>query len=82
MMKIAEMLDGKLESMISYNCCSVTVSLSRLRKVISYFHIYSLKTKKSIAFFNWLKAYNLVINKEHFNENGLNRIKLLMNKKK
>lgn len=80
MTSIAEMLDGKLSYLESYNGYNMTVNLSSLKKVISYFHIYSLKTKKYIVFFNWLKVYHLVINKEHFNVNGLNRIKLLMNK--
>jgi hypothetical protein len=80
MTKIAALFDGKVSHLKSYNGYYMTVNLSKLHKVISYFNNYSLKTKKYIDYFNWLKAYKLVINKEHFNEDGLNRIKDLMNK--
>jgi hypothetical protein len=80
MSKIAEMLNGKVSHLKSYNGYNMTVNLSKLSKVISYFNRYSLKTKKYIDYFNWLKAYKLVINKDHFNEDGLNRVKDLMNK--
>lgn len=78
--KIAEMLNGKVSYLKSYNGYNMTVNLSKLSKVVSYFNRYSLKTKKYIDYFNWLKAYKLVINKDHFNEDGLNRVKDLMNK--
>ena len=58
----------------------MTVNLTKLHKVIGYFNQYGLKTKKYICYFNWLKAYKLVINKEHFNDEGLERVKSLMNK--
>lgn len=80
MTKIAEMLNGKVSYLKSYNGYNMTVNLSKLSKVISYFNRYSLKTKKYINYFNWLKAYKLVINKDHLNEDGLNRVKDLMNK--
>lgn len=80
MTKIAEMLNGKVSHLKSYNGYNMTVNLSKLSKVIGYFNKYSLKTKKYIDYFNWLKAYKLVINKDHFNEDGLNRVKNLMNK--
>lgn len=80
MSKIAEMLNGKVSHLKSYNGYNMTVNLSKLSKVISYFNRYSLKTKKYIDYFNWLKAYKLVINKDHFNEDGLNKVKDLMNK--
>ena len=80
MTKIAEMLNGKVSHLKSYNGYNMTVNLSKLSKVIGYFNKYSLKTKKYIEYFNWLKAYKLVINKDHFNEDGLNRVKDLMNK--
>lgn len=80
MTKIAEMLNGKVSYLKNYNGYNMTVNLSKLSKVVSYFNRYSLKTKKYIDYFNWLKAYKLVINKDHFNEDGLNRVKDLMNK--
>jgi LAGLIDADG DNA endonuclease family protein/proton-conducting membrane transporter len=63
-----------------YNGYNMTVNLTKLHKVIGYFNQYGLKTKKYICYFNWLKAYKLVINKEHFNDEGLERVKSLMNK--
>jgi hypothetical protein len=80
MTKIAALFDGKVSYLKSYDGYNMTVNLSKLRKVVSYFNSYSLKTKKYIDYFNWLKAYKLVINKDHFNEDGLNRVKNLMNK--
>lgn len=81
MTKIAALFNGKVTYLKSYDEYNMIVNLSKLHKVISYFNIYSLKTKKYIDYFNWLKAYKLVINKEHFNvDNGLNRVKDLMNK--
>ena len=78
--KIAETLNGKISYVRGYEGYNMVVNLSKLHKVIGYFNKYSLKTKKYICYFNWLKAYKLVINKEHLNENGLNRVKDLMNK--
>lgn len=80
MTKIAALFDGKVSHLKSYDGYNMTVNLSKLRKVISYFNSYSLKTKKYINYFNWLKAYKLVINKDHFNEDGLSRVKNLMKK--
>lgn len=80
MTKIAALFDGKVTYLKSYDGYNMTVNLSKLHKVISYFNIYSLKTKKYIDYFNWLKVYKLVVNKDHFNEDGLNRVRDLMNK--
>lgn len=80
MTKIAALFDGRVTYLKSYDGYNMTVNLSKLCKVISYFNIYSLKTKKYIDYFNWLKVYKLVVNKDHFNEDGLNRVKDLMNK--
>ena len=63
-----------------YNGYNMTVNLTKLHKVIGYFNKYGLKTKKYICYFNWLKTYKLVMNKEHFNDEGLERVKSLMNK--
>jgi len=78
--KIALMLDGKLFYLKSYNGHNMTVNLSKLFLVISYFKTYPLKTKKRIDYLNWIKVYKLVINKKHFTEDGLNRIKNLVKK--
>jgi hypothetical protein len=80
MTKIAEMLNGKITYIKSYNGYNMTVNLSKLNKIISYINKYPLKTKKNINYLTWLKVYKLIINKEHFNDNGLKKIKNLINK--
>jgi hypothetical protein len=80
MTKIAEMFNGKVNFVKNYDGYNIVVNLSKLHKVIGYFTKYKLKTKKYIIYFNWLKVYKLVINKEHFNKDGLERVKNLMNK--
>lgn len=80
MKKIGDLLGGKVSFLKDYNGYNMTVNLRKLHKVINYFNRYDLKTKKSIQYFNWLKAYQLVVNKKHFNEVGLERIKSLRDK--
>jgi hypothetical protein len=83
MSEIAKIFDSRisyLKSYDGYNITNMTVNLSKLTKVISYFKKYPLKTKKHIDYLNWLKVYSLVINKEHFTKTGLNKIKNLINK--
>jgi hypothetical protein len=80
MTKIADMLEGKISFLKDYNGYNMTVNLTKLHKVIDYVNKYGLKTKKYICYFNWLKTYKLVMNKEHFNDEGLERVKSLMNK--
>jgi len=78
--KIAKILDGKISYLKNYNSYNMTVNLTKLHKVINYFTKYSLKTKKYIDYFNWLKAYKLVIKKKHLNDDGIEQVKNLMNK--
>ena len=80
MTKIADVLGGKVSFLKDYNGYNMVVNLTKLHKVIGYFNKYGLKTKKYIHYFNWLKAYKLVMNKEHFNDEGLERVRNLMNK--
>jgi Proton-conducting membrane transporter/LAGLIDADG endonuclease/NADH-Ubiquinone oxidoreductase (complex I), chain 5 N-terminus len=80
MNKIADMLGGRTSFLKDYNGYNMTVNLTKLDKVIGYFNKYSLKTKKYIHYFNWLKAYKLVMNKEHFNEKGLEQVRNLRDK--
>jgi hypothetical protein len=49
MTKIAALFDGKVTYLKSYDGYNMTVNLSKLRKVISYFNIYSLKTGPRVA---------------------------------
>ncbi len=48
-----------------------------MNKVISYFNLYPLYTKKSISFNKWSLIHNNIINKLHLTEEGLNNIKVL-----
>jgi hypothetical protein len=78
--RIAQMFMGKISYLKGYHGYSMTVNLSKLSKVIYYFTKYPLKTKKKIDYSAWLKVYKLVANKDHMTENGLSRIKNLINK--
>lgn len=49
-------------------------SVKKLRLIVNYLKRYTLKTKKSLAFTKWCKIYNLILNKEHVNDVGLNKI--------
>jgi len=77
MMKVSKLFNGKVHFLESYGGYNMVVNLTKLHIVISYINSYSLKTKKYVDYFNWLKVYKLVIDKEHFNEVGLNKIKNL-----
>lgn len=78
--KIAQLFKGKLSYLKSYDGYNMTVHLSNLYRVISYFTLYPLKTKKHISFLNWLKVYKLVREKKHSEPAGLIQIKNLINK--
>ena len=46
-----------------------------LGKVCNYFESFPLKTKKSNSFYNWLKVFKMVLNKEHLTVEGLETIR-------
>lgn len=75
--RIALEIKGKLSYLSSYDGLNLTVNLLNLKTIINYFSLFPLKTKKYITYFNWLRIYKLVLNKEHFTEKGLNEIKRL-----
>ena len=50
-------------------------SLIGLGKVCNYFESFPLKTKKSNSFYNWLKVFKMVLNKEHLTNEGLETIR-------
>ena len=79
---IADKLDGKISYFKSYEGYNMTVNLSKLKRVISYFKLYPLKTKKKVKYLNWIKIYKLVIKKEHLNDDGFIKIQGLINKLK
>lgn len=78
--KIALLTGGRIHYLKSYEGYNMTVNFLKLDKIIRYFNFYGLKTKKYIDYFNWLKVYNFVKNKEHFTPEGLTKIRNLINK--
>lgn len=63
------------EDMYRYYCDTFV----GLAPIISYFDTFSLKTKKAVTLSNWKEVYNMVINKEHLTEEGLNKVRNLKN---
>ena len=74
------LLGGKVYFLKSYQGYQLTVQLSKLRKVLRYFQLYPLKTKKSNDFLIWVKIYKLVVSKQHLTSNGLIKIQNLIDK--
>ena len=68
---LASILGGKSHFLKSYEGYNVTVNTTKLAPIIQYFSFYSLKTKKYITYFNWVKIYKLVIDKKHNNPEGI-----------
>ena len=54
--------------------CDTFVGLSSLH---SYFSTFPLKSKKAVSYANWLKVYQMVINKEHLTTQGLEKVRVL-----
>ena len=52
-------------------------SFTKLKKLIHYLNIYSLKTKKLISFKRWCHIHSLIMDKEHLTISGLYKIKEL-----
>lgn len=46
-----------------------------LNNIILYFQAFPLKTIKASAFYNWLKIYKMMENKEHLTEQGLEKVR-------
>jgi hypothetical protein len=76
---ISEVLNLSIKNIKKNNDCWILKisSVNKLRLIVNYLKRYTLKTKKSLAFTKWYKIYNLVLNKEHVNEAGLNKIHFL-----
>ncbi len=51
-----------------------TNSFVSIKPIIEYLSIFRLKTKKQISFDKWVTVYDLVCNKAHLTEQGLNDI--------
>lgn len=78
MNKIAELLNGKVHNIKSYDGYNMVVNLTKLKETIKYFNKYRLKTKKYIDYLNWIKIYKIVIAKEH--QEKLEDIKKIISK--
>lgn len=52
---LGDLLNGKIQFIKSYLGYNMTVNTTKLSLVIKYFDTHPLKTKKSIAYFNWKK---------------------------
>ena len=72
------LLDGKVYSYKGQY--QMRVNLRKLRKVLCYFQLYPLRTKKSNDFLIWVKIYKLVISKQHLTSNGLIKVQNLIDK--
>jgi len=72
---LAEMLNGKVHYLKSYDGYNMTVKTNKLSLVVKYFNTYGLKTKKFIVYYNWLKIYKLIMLKQHLTNVGLDLIK-------
>jgi adenine-specific DNA methylase len=42
--------------------------------ISNYFSLFPLKTKKATSLANWLKVYEMVLNKEHLTDKGLEKV--------
>lgn len=54
--------------------CNTFIGLS---SIITYFDAFPLKTKKAVTLRNWKQVHNMVINKEHLTQEGLNKVRIL-----
>jgi hypothetical protein len=62
---LADMINGYITYVKSYNGYNTVVNHGKLNKILSYLQIYPLKTKKLISYRIWLKIYELVKYKKH-----------------
>ena len=72
---LANLIDGYVTHIKSYNGYNTVVNFGKLNKILSYLHDYPLKTKKHVSYLRWLKVYDLVKGKKHLTESGIEIIK-------
>lgn len=75
---LANLINGYVSFIKSYNGYNTVVNSSKLSVIIKYINNFPLKTKKYISYIRWLKVHKLVINKEHLDIEGLEKIKYLI----
>lgn len=57
-----------------------TSSFNKLPLIINYLNAFHLKTKKKESFYKWLTVFNMTLNKQHLNKEGLDKIRILSKK--
>lgn len=72
---LANLIDGYVTYVKSYDGYNTVVNFSKLNKILSYLHSYSLKIKKHLSYFKWLKVDYLVKNKKHLTKFDIEIIK-------
>jgi hypothetical protein len=75
---LANLINGYVSYLKSYNGYNTVVNSTRLSIIIKYINKFPLKTKKHISYIRWLKVHKLVINKEHLETESLEKIKCLI----
>lgn len=68
---------GSIYARKNYNYRFAITNLDKLPLIIEYFNIYTLRTKKQLAFEKWQVVYNCVLNKEHKSLKGMKNLKEL-----
>ena len=74
---LANLLNGYVTHVKSYNGYNTVVNHGKLNIILKYLHHNSLKTKKLISYYRWLKIYWLVKNKKHYYPESLAVIKFI-----
>ena len=69
------MLNGKIFYLKSYDGYNMSINTGKLSLLISYFNNHSLKTKKSVVYYNWNKMYKLIKIKKHLRHEAIILIK-------
>jgi Proton-conducting membrane transporter/NADH-Ubiquinone oxidoreductase (complex I), chain 5 N-terminus/LAGLIDADG endonuclease len=75
---LANLVNGYVTYLKSYDGYNTTVNSSKLSTIIKYINNFPLKTKKHISYIKWLKVHSLIINKNHLSEKGIEEIKCLI----
>ena len=74
---LANLLNGYVTYMKSYDGYNTVVNSTKLSIVVKYITNFPLKTKKHISYIKWLKVHKMVMNKKHFSPEGIEIIKSL-----
>ena len=75
---LANMINGYVSYLKSYDGYNTVVNSSKLSTIIKYINTFPLQTKKHISYIRWLKVHQKVFNKEHLTEQGIEKIKHLI----